>query len=170
LEFCILTATRATEAAGARWSEIDLQSGLWTLPAERTKSGREHRVPLSDPASEILRALPREGDFVFISRPGKPLINMSLLQVLRRMGRGDLTTHGFRSTLRDWAAEQTAYPNELLEMALGHAIKSKAEAAYRRGDLLEKRRRLMADWAGFCGTKFAVGENVVAIRSAGTLA
>lgn len=166
LEFAILTATRTGETVGSRWSEIDLASGMWTIPGERMKAGKEHRVPLSKRATELLSALPCEADsdFVFIGdRKGKPLSNMALLMTLRRMGRDDLTTHGFRSTFRDWAAEQTAYPNELVEMALAHTISDKTEAAYRRGDMLEKRRRLMQDWSDFCDRP-AAGGNVVPIR------
>jgi len=151
LEFAILTASRTGEIVNARWSEIDTAAKLWTIPAERMKAGREHRVPLSARALEILKALPREGDFVFIgARANRPLSNMALLETLRRMGRGDLTTHGFRSTFRDWCAERTAYARDVAEMALAHAIKDQTEAAYRRGDLFEKRRRLMSDWAKYC--------------------
>lgn len=169
LEFAILTATRTGEVVGARWSEIDGDNALWIIPGDRMKAGKEHRVPLSDRALEILAGLPREKDaeFVFIGdKAGKPLSNMSLLMTLRRMERADLTTHGFRSTFRDWTAEQTAYPNEMLEMALAHTVNDKTEAAYRRGDLMEKRRRLMKDWAEFCGTvKPAASDNVRAIRA-----
>ena len=154
LEFAILTATRTGEVIGAKWSEVDLKAGMWTIPGERMKAGKEHRVPLSSRAVELLKALPREkgSDFLFIGdKPGKALSNMALLMTLRRMGRDDLTTHGFRSTFRDWAAEQTAYPNEMVEMALAHTIGDKTEAAYRRGDMVEKRHRLMEDWATYCG-------------------
>lgn len=167
LEFTILTATRTGETVGARWSEIDLTAKMWTIPWERMKAGREHRVPLPDRAIGILDALPRdeESDFVFIGeRKGKPLSNMALLMTLRRMGRDDLTTHGFRSTFRDWAAEQTAYPNELVEMALAHAIGDKTEAAYRRGDMVEKRRRLMQDWTDYCARPAPAARNVTPIR------
>jgi integrase len=168
LEFAILTATRTGEVVGALWQEIDLDGAMWVIPEARMKAGKEHRVPLSGCAIEILQALPREdgNPYVFIGdRKGKPLSNMALLMTLRRMGRTDLTTHGFRSTFRDWAAEQTAYPNEMLEMALAHTVSDKTEAAYRRGDMVEKRRRLMADWAKYCGTvKSTAGENVTSIR------
>jgi integrase len=151
LEFTILTAARTGETIGATWAEIDLVGQVWTVPADRIKGGRAHRVPLSGRAIRILAEVPREGDYVFPGgKKGKPLSNMALLQTLRRMKRDDLTSHGFRSTFRDWAAETTAYPNEVVEMALAHVIESKAEAAYRRGDLFEKRRRLMADWAMYC--------------------
>ncbi|MER8683951.1 integrase arm-type DNA-binding domain-containing protein [Mesorhizobium sp. M1405] len=169
LEFAILTATRTGEVVGARWPEIDVDNALWTIPGDRMKAGREHRVPLPDRALEILMGLPREkgNDAVFIGdKGGKALSNMALLMTLRRMDRADLTTHGFRSTFRDWAAEQTAYPNEMLEMALAHTVSDKTEAAYRRGDLMEKRRRLMKDWAEFCDTlKPPASDSVVPIRA-----
>jgi integrase len=131
------------------------------------KGHREHRVPLSDRAVEILENLPREGEFVFVgSRAGTPLSNMALLMTLRRMGRGDLTAHGFRSTFKDWATETTAYPVELSEMALAHIVSDKTEAAYRRGDMLEKRRRLMADWAAYCASPERASDNVRALRGA----
>jgi integrase len=153
LEFTILTATRTSEAIEARWSEIDLVSCTWTLPAERMKAGREHRIPLSDQALTILEKLPREAEFVFVgAKPGRPLSNMALLAMLKRMGRPDLTAHGFRSTFRDWAAECTSYPSEVVGMALAHTIKNKAEAAYRRGDLFDKRHLLMAEWAQYCAS------------------
>jgi integrase len=168
LEFAILTATRTGEVVGARWSEIDTENALWTIPGDRMKAGKEHRVPLSDRALEILKGLPREkgNDTVFIGdKPGKPLSNMALLMTLPGMERADLTTHGFRSTFRDWAAEQTAYPNELLEMALAHTVSDKTEAAYRRGDMMQKRRRLMDDWAAYCAAPAKSG-NVISIRGA----
>lgn len=155
LQFLILTATRTSETIGARWSEIDLANGVWTIPAERMKAGREHRVPLSAPVIAILERMRKihDGQLVFPGRFGdRPLSNMAFLQLLKRMGRGDLTAHGFRSTFRDWAAERTNYPREVAEMALAHAVTDKVEAAYRRGDLFDKRRRLMEAWARFCGT------------------
>jgi len=125
------------------------------------KAKKEHRVPLSDAALALLRAMPRLDDLVFPgARSGKPLSDMSLTAVLRRMERGDLTAHGFRSTFRDWASELTAYPADVVEMALAHAIKNAVEAAYRRGDLFEKRARLMADWARYCNTLDMAGEVV----------
>jgi integrase len=161
LEFAILTAARTGEVIAATWSEFDLVAGTWTVPAERMKAKREHRVPLSDAALKLLKTLQLQGggEFVFpggrkkSDAPGhfRPLSNMALLETLRRMERGDLTTHGFRSTFRDWAAERTGYPREVVEMALAHTIADKVEAAYRRGDLFEKRRRLMVEWAKFCG-------------------
>ena len=173
LEFAILTAARTGEVIGAQWSEIDFEARTWIQPAGRTKTRKEHRVPLCDAAMSILEAMrdatyEREREFLLLygqqvpneialdgfvfagMRRGKGLSNMSLLKTLERMGRSDLTTHGFRSTFRDWAAETTNYQNELVEMALAHAIASKVEAAYRRGDLFDKRRMLMGDWEAFC--------------------
>ena len=167
LEFTILTAARSGEVRGATWAEIDLDEALWTIPGERMKAGQTHTVPLSGAALELLRSLPRVGDLVFPgAAAGRPLSDMTLTAVLRRMERGDLTVHGFRSTFRDWAAEQTAYPSEVVKMALAHAIGNKVEAAYRRGDLLDKRRRLMSDWARYCATVTAPGD-VIPIRGAG---
>lgn len=165
LEFLILTATRTSEAIGARWNEIDIDKGLWIIPAERIKAGKEHRIPLSAPALAIVKRQAKEkvGEFVF---PGgklkKPLSTNALLALLKRMKRDDLTGHGFRSTFRDWAAEQTNYARDVAEMALAHTIGDKVEAAYRRGDLFKKRERLMADWAKYCGTVAGAG-NVIAI-------
>ncbi len=155
LEFTILTAARSGETLGARWSEIDLDVRLWTVPPERIKSKREHRVPLSKRTVTILETMlpwrKTDDSFVFPgARPGQPLSNMSMLMLLRRMGRSDITAHGFRSTFRDWTAETTNATREVAEMALAHVIPSKVEAAYRRGDLLEKRRALMAAWSGYC--------------------
>ncbi len=168
-EFAILTAARTSEALGATWSEIDLEAGTWTIPADRMKARRDHRVPLSDPALALLRAMPREdgSDFVFISpmAKGKPMSNMALLATLKRMDRNDITAHGFRSTFRDWAAEMTAYPDTVVEMALAHAIGNAVEAAYRRGDLFEKRRRLMRDWAEFCDGVSIAASNALPIRA-----
>jgi integrase len=153
LEFAILTAARTSEVIGATWDEIDLERAVWTIPASRMKGGREHRVPLADPVRALLVALPRDGAFVFVGAQRKRVLShRAMLAVLSRMGRRDLTVHGFRSTFRDWASETTGYPNEVLELALAHAIKSPVEAAYRRGDLLDKRKRLMADWARFCAS------------------
>jgi integrase len=151
-EFAILTAARTGEVLGAQWSEIDSGAKVWTVPAGRMKSGREHRVPLSGAAVAVLKrmAKAREGDHVFPGDRRATLSNMAFLMLLRRMGRGDLTAHGFRSTFRDWAAERTNFPNEVVEMALAHAISDKTEAAYRRGDLFEKRRKLMDAWAAYC--------------------
>lgn len=154
LTFMILTAARTAEVIGARWEEIDLNAAVWTVPAARIKAGKEHRVPLSDAALEVverMRAV-RSSDFVFPGgRQGRPLSNNAMLALLERMGLGDITAHGFRSSFRDWAAEQTSFPREVAEAALAHAIGDKVEAAYRRGDLFEKRRQLMVAWAGYCG-------------------
>jgi integrase len=155
LEFAILTAARTSETIGARRNEIDTKNKLWIVPAERMKAGKEHRVPLSNRALEILDSNDLEGDdkdgFIFPGRsPGEPLSNMAMLKLLQRMGRADLTVHGFRSTFRDWAAEKTSFANEVIEMALAHAIDDKTEAAYRRGDLFEKRRRLLNAWNDYC--------------------
>ena len=155
LEFLILTATRTAEVIGATWSEADLDAAVWTIPAERMKAKKEHRVPLSKPALAILKRLykHRAGEFVFMgAKPGRPLSNMALLMLLERLGRSDLTVHGFRSTFRDWCAESTNFPREVAEHALAHSLPDKVEAAYRRGDLFEKRRHLMAAWARYCGT------------------
>jgi integrase len=150
LLFCILTATRSGEVRGARWSDFDLNAAVWTIPAERMKAGREHRVPLSNMAVELLRAIPRlaDSDLVFFSPRGKQLSDATLGAVLKRL-EIDATVHGFRSTFRDWASERTSHSHEVAEMALAHTIKNKAEAAYRRGDLLEKRAVLMEDWAAY---------------------
>ena len=170
VEFAILTAARTGEMIGACWNEVDLLDKVWTVPAARMKAHRDHRVPLSARALAILHEMQaaRHGDgFVFPGRePGGPLSNMAFLMLLRRMGRADVTVHGFRSSFRDWAAERTSVPSEVAEMALAHAVGNKVEAAYRRGDLFEKRRRLMQQWATFCTTA-PVGErqgNVTPMR------
>jgi integrase len=174
LEFAILTAARTGEALGATWGEIDLAAKTWTVPAERMKASREHRAPLSDAALAVLEkvrplALMTDGEPdpaapVFPGpRRALPMSNMTLLMLLRRMKRDDLTAHGFRSTFSDWAAERTAYPREVVEMALAHTVENKVEAAYRRGDLFDKRHRLMAEWARFCETPATGDGRVVAI-------
>jgi integrase len=154
LEFTILCAARTGEVLGARWDEIDLDRGVWTVPANRMKAGREHRVPLSGRALEILREMHegREGDYVFPGQnPGKPLGPRALkITVLRRMKVEGATVHGFRSSFRDWAGNETGYPRDLIETALAHVIGDQAEQAYRRSDALEKRRALMESWAGYC--------------------
>lgn len=155
LEFTILTVGRTGEVIAASWEEIDTAAAIWTVAAERMKSGREHRVPLCDRALAILNDLPREAGnsngFVFIgARGSRPLSNMALLAVLKRMQRADLTVHGFRSSFRDWAAETTNFPNHVVEMALAHAIGGGVEAAYRRGDLFAKRKALMDEWGRYC--------------------
>jgi integrase len=167
LEFAILTAARTGEVIGATWNEIDFAEQLWTVPAERMKAGKEHRVPLSDAALAILEDLRevQQDNFVFPGgKAGRPISNMAMLMLLRRMGRGDLTAHGFRSSFRDWAAERTGFPAEVAEMALAHTVSDKVEAAYRRGDLFQKRRHLMEAWAKFCAAP-ALGR-VVPIRQA----
>jgi integrase len=156
LEFAILTAARTGEVLGAKWTEIDTDRAVWTVPAERMKGRREHRVPLSLVALAVLERARQVGEgseFVFPNTGrGRPLSNMAMLKMMERMRRPELTTHGFRSTFRDWAAEQTVFPSEVAEAALAHAIGDKSEAAYRRGDLFEKRRLLMQEWATFCTT------------------
>lgn len=151
LELLVLTATRSGEVRGACWSEVDFDSRVWIIPAERMKAGREHRVPLSGAALHLLRALPKlQGTpFVFPSSKGGQLSDMTLTSVMRRMN-VDAVPHGFRSSFRDWAAERTNHPRELAEQALAHTLESKVEAAYRRGDALEKRRTMMEEWAGHC--------------------
>jgi integrase len=169
LEFAILTAARSGEVRGMAWSEIDLKNRMWIVPAVRMKAGKEHRAPLSDGALHVLQTAKNatpllKTQLVF---PGttvtratddapptlKPLSDMSLTAVLRRMGRGDITVHGFRSSFRDWAADVTLYPSDMAEMALAHTVGDKVEAAYRRGDMLEKRRQMMTEWAKHCLTK-----------------
>jgi integrase len=155
-EFLILTALRTSEVLGARWQEIDVVEGVWTVPAKRMKMKRVHRVPLSPRALAILaraKEFAADSPFVFPGqKAGKPLSNMAFEMTLRRM-KVEATAHGFRSSFRDWAAEATSYPNEVAEMALAHVVKNRVEAAYRRGDLLEKRRKLMDDWATFCADR-----------------
>jgi integrase len=147
---------------------LDLDANVWVIPAERMKADREHRVPLSARVLTIVNALPREGAFVFAgARKNSPLSNMAMLELLRGMRGKGATVHGFRSSFRDWAAEQTSYPHEMCEIALAHAVGNKVEAAYRRGDMMEKRRRLMADWAEYCERQPADrGGVVVSIREA----
>ena len=153
LEFLILTAARTSEALKATWDEIDLTHKVWTIPGERMKAGKEHRVPLSVAAVEVLKGMQgvKLNDYIFPGlKPGRPLSEMALLMLLRRIGRDDITGHGFRSTFRDWAAECTPWPREVAEMALAHAIPNAVEAAYRRGDLFDKRRKLMEAWGSYC--------------------
>jgi integrase len=164
LEFLILTAARTGEVIGTTWGELDLDQKVWTVPAERMKAKREHRVPLSPAALKILATLEqmRTNDFVFPGgKAGKPLSNMAMLALLKRMERSDLTAHGFRSTFRDWTAERTSYPREVAEAALAHTVGDKVEAAYRRGDLFEKRGRLMNEWAKHCERPKVAGGAVV---------
>jgi integrase len=155
LEFLIVTAARTGEVLRATWDEFDLAAKVWIVPASYMKNGREHRVPLSDRAVAILRARPR-------NKAPFPIGPVGMAQCLKRHQPGT-TVHGFRSSFRDWAAERTAYPNHVVEQALAHTISSKVEAAYRRGDLFEKRRRLMADWAAWCARPVPSGATVTAI-------
>jgi integrase len=170
LEFCILNAPRTMEVLHSRLPEIDRGAALWTIPEERMKAGDEHRVPLSADALRVVEKADEqrtEGDLIFPGRRrNKPLSSMAMLMLVRRMGHTDekgqpITVHGFRSTFRDWAADCTNFPSEVVEMALAHAVKDEVEAAYRRGELLAKRRALMAAWADFCSGK----TNVVPITS-----
>ncbi len=153
LEFTILTAVRTSETIGARWSEIDLAKKVWAIPAERMKAAHAHRVPLCDRAIEILNSLPREASadpFIFPGmRKGRALSNMAMLNLVKTMTDNAYTVHGFRSSFRDWAGEETNFPREICEAALAHKIKDKAEAAYRRGDALERRRKLMEAWSNY---------------------
>lgn len=153
-EYLILTASRTTEVRGAKWSEIDLSSKLWTVPAERMKARREHQVPLSDRAIDILKTVRKcmTSEYVFSVDGRHPLSENTFLKARSNLG-FDCTPHGFRSSFRDWAAEQTAYPREVAERALAHTITNKAEAAYQRSPLLDKRRLMMEDWATFCSTQ-----------------
>jgi integrase len=153
LKFVILTATRTSEVLNATWDEFDMDTGTWTIPAQRMKGNREHRVPLSQEALEILKSTTTEtgSNFIFpgLRSPQKPLSNMSMLMALRRMGREDLTTHGFRSTFRDWAAENTHHPREVIELCLSHVVAGSTESAYWRSDLLDKRRVLLDEWTNY---------------------
>jgi integrase len=167
LEFLILTATRTNETLGATWKEIDFAERVWSIPAERMKAGKPHRVALSDAAFGVIEAMRqiKHGDFIFPGTKGDtPLSNMSLLMLVRRMGYGELTVHGFRSCFADWAAERTDFPDEVRQMALAHTVNDKVEAAYRRGDLFEKRRQLGQAWAEYCSVSSSVsGSDVVPI-------
>jgi integrase len=166
LEFLILTAARSGEVTGAVWPEIDLEAKVWTIPKGRMKSGREHQVPLSAPALAVLKEMAklRASDFVFPGyRDGRPLTDNTLRDLAREVGTPDLTVHGFRSTFRDWCGDHTAYPREVAEAALAHAIsQNQTEAAYRRGTAFEQRRALMADWAAYCEPR--TGDTVIAMR------
>jgi integrase len=170
LEFTILTIARTSQTINAVWSEIDLTNRMWIIPENRMKAEREHRVPLSDRAIAILddvKSIRQKGDFLFPGmKRGKPLSNMAMLTLLERMQRDDVTVHGFRSAFRDWCAERTNFTSEVAEMALAHAVGDKVEAAYRRGDLLDKRRRLMDEWASYCTSPpIDNTDNVVPIRA-----
>ena len=166
LEFTILTAARTGEVIGAKWDEVDLDKAIWTIPASRMKAGKEHRVPLSPRAVEILKATQGlRKEWLFPANKGGSMSGMAMSMLLRRM-KVDVTVHGFRSGFRDWSAECTGYAHEVAEMALAHTIENKVERAYRRGDLFDKRRRLMDDWATYCATIPAAGVNVTPIRKA----
>jgi integrase len=166
LEFTILTAARTGEMIAATWPEVDLDKAIWTVPAERMKAGKEHRVPLSPRAVEILKVTKALGkEWLFPAIKGGKMSGMAMTMLLRRM-KVDVTVHGFRSGFRDWAAECTGYAHEVAEMALAHAIENKVERAYRRGDMFDKRRRLMDDWATYCATPVAAGSKVTPIRGA----
>ena len=185
MAFTILTAARTSEVIGARWDEVDMQKGIWIIPANRIKAGREHRVALSVSALQILQArreaieeekkkagktekpTERKIDWIFTGlKRGNPLSNVAMLALLKRMNRTDITVHGFRSTFRDWCAEQTNFPREVAEAALAHAVGDKVEAAYRRSDLFDKRRLMMDAWARYCTTPSAKdkGNNVTSMR------
>jgi integrase len=160
LEFLILTAARTSEVTGATWDELDLAAHTWVIPASRMKAGKEHRVPLSDRALKILAGTPRKGTRVY-----KPFHNKALARLLHRL-RPDVTVHGFRSTFRDWARESTAFPDGVVEAALAHAVGSKVVQAYARGDLFDKRRKLMAAWADYCGRPEVRAQSVTPLRGA----
>jgi integrase len=165
LELLILTAARSAEVIGAVWSEINLENKVWTIPPSRMKSGREHQVPLSEPALALLRDMAKMhvSDFVFPGyRDKRPLNDTTLRKLVREVGTHDLTVHGFRSTFRDWCGDHTSYPREVAEAALGHLVGDQVEQAYRRGTAFEQRRTLMADWAAYCEPR--TGETVVAMR------
>lgn len=170
LELVILTACRVGEAAAARWDEFDLDGGRWTIPAERMKTGKEHQAALSSAAVDLLCSIKRTSQFVFpgIGRLKNSHINPESARKLLQtdLGHKGITVHGFRSSFRDWSAESTAYPAEVIEMALAHAIENRVEAAYRRGDLFKKRSKLMQAWANYLG-KLGSAENVTPIRTAG---
>lgn len=168
LELLILSAARTGEVLGATWGEFDLQNKVWTIPAARMKAAREHRVPLSERSLEILAELGPSGPEGFIlpgQKPDKPLSNMAFEMVMRRMGKGHFTVHGMRSAFRDWVGEETGFPREVAEAALAHVVGDAAEQAYRRGDALEKRRKLMEAWATYCAEP-EIG-NVVPLHRAG---
>src|SRR6185437_2055535 len=162
LELQILTATRPGEAAGAQWAEFDLQGAVWTIPGDRMKAGKEHRIPLAPAVLKLLKALPHVDRNLFPGVKGKPITTDAAMKLLKEL-RPDVTAHGFRSTFRDWAAEQTSHAREIIEHAMAHRLKDAAEAAYQRGDLLQRRAVLMKDWANYC-TAVRKADNVTAIR------
>lgn len=166
LEFLVLTCARTVEVIGAQWEEIDLDRKLWIIPPERMKARKEHRAPLSQDAITLLNGLPRidGSDHLFPgNRKNRPISNMAMAKLMERMGYGAYTPHGFRSTFRDWAAEQTAFPSEVCEMALAHSVGDKTEQAYRRGDMLKKRHQLAESWGKYCVTPPTDRDNVIAI-------
>jgi integrase len=167
LEFLILTAARTGEARFARWSEFDLSARVWTVPPERIKGGKVHRVPLSERVLAILGELPRDTEAVFSGRSAGGFLNQDAMADVLAKLRASITVHGFRSTFRDWSAEVTAYPNHVLEMALAHAISNGVEAAYRRGDLFEKRRRLMQEWADYSASPASDWTTVTPLQGGG---
>jgi integrase len=162
LELQMLTATRPGEAAGAQWAEFDLQGAIWTIPGERMKAGKEHRIPLAPAVVKLLKALPQTNPNVFPGVKNRPITTEAGQKLLKELRPG-LTAHGLRSTFRDWAAETTAHPREVIEAAMAHRLKDAAEAAYQRGDLLQRRAVLMKDWAGYCAT-IRKGDNVTPIK------
>jgi integrase len=165
LAFTILTAVRSQESRGAKWSEFDLKAGIWTVPPSRMKRAKEHRVPLSKEALKLIAKLPRNGEYLFSISGTKPIVPMSLRKALHRHGGAEVTVHGFRSSFRDWGSERTSAPRELLEVALAHALGSQTETSYARTDLIEKRRRVMQQWAEHCATPSAPADRkVVAMR------
>ncbi len=177
LEFTVLAAARTGETLGVTWGEIDIDRKVWRIPAERMKAGKEHRIPLSARATEIVRSMKKlvggevpADPYVFRgAKRGRPLSNMAFLMLLRRMGRDDLTAHGFRSSFRDWAAERTRFSREAIEASLAHTLGDKTESAYLRTDLFDRRRRLMDEWARFCGAverKSAGNNNVASAKAA----
>jgi integrase len=164
LEFAILTAARSGEVRGATWAEIDLQNAVWTIPGERMKAGKEHRVPLSPRAVEILRGLPRQSELVFSGRDGGVLVDSTLRAVLHRLGHSDVTTHGFRATFRTWAAERTNFARELAEQSLAHTVGTAVERAYKRTDMFDQRRRLMEMWSEFCNRPAIAGAGATVVE------
>ncbi|HET8903661.1 MAG TPA: integrase arm-type DNA-binding domain-containing protein [Saccharospirillum sp.] len=157
LEFLVLTAARSGEIRGATWQEIDLERRVWTIPDNRMKAGKEHRIPLSDAAMGILRALPRESDVIFHNNKGRPLSDVMISKVPKTVGY-QVTAHGFRSTFKDWCGDHTTFPDEISELALAHVNSDKTRVAYARSDAFEKRRRMMAEWADFCLKLVGSGE------------
>ena len=169
LEFQIATASRPGNAVCARWDEVDREAAVWTIAAENMKGKRAHTVPLNAAALEVLDRMDkiRSGPFIFPSRNGRPLSDAAVGALLGRTGHSDIVAHGFRSSFRDWCAEQTNFPSELAEMSLAHTVGNAVERSYRRGDLLERRRQLMTAWGAFCDADPAkTGDNIVELRAA----